>query len=195
MERIGIYSSRRRHLSVVTTVATIVAASAVVLVVAGPRASASTVGNPATVTTVAHVVDQDRGAVLSDGSVSQAEMRSALQQMVQCVSDAGYRARLVDFTPGLGWHITVDAASEDQASRASVAVDSCSNGAVGAVMDQYWLDNRLTLSELEVFDTLLSNCLAAHGIALQTGQSPATAALERSREFTQCQIEALAQVR
>jgi len=176
----------------------IVAVGTAVLVVAlvGERASASSRIH-VTVTTVelGDSSSHDQAKAPSDGRVSDAEMQKTLQQVVECVDAQGYDATLVEFNPGLGWHVAIDAPTAADADRASAALDACS-AAYDDVLDAYWSENRLTAAQQAQFESMVRDCLTANGVELIEGRSLAASVPSESGElFTKCQQEALTQFR
>ncbi len=86
--------------------------------------------NAAAATTVVHSssLSADQEGVLSDGHVSDAEMRETLDRVVQCVGEAGHQAELTKFTPGLGWTMDIVAETSEEAEQASAA--RCSSSGI-----------------------------------------------------------------
>lgn len=138
---------------------------------------------------------QSQAEALSDGEVSDVEMRATLHQVVECVDDEGHDAELVEFNPGLGWQVMIDAPTEADAERASAVLDACT-AAHGDVLDAYWSENRLTSAQQAEFESLVRECLVANGVELIEGRSLAASVPVRYGDrFTQCQQDALAHVR
>ena len=127
------------------------------------------------------------------GRVGDAEMREALTQLADCISEAGYEAELVDFVPGLSWAIDIVAETEADAARASAALDECS-AHVASVVDAYLEQNRLAPAEQGAFEMLVRECLEEQGVQLNEDEGRSLTVrvpLSAAEQFTKCQAEAL----
>ncbi|HDH26004.1 MAG TPA: hypothetical protein ENH00_07420 [Actinobacteria bacterium] len=123
--------------------------------------------------------------------VSDAEMREALTQIVECVAEAGYEAEVADFVPGLSWHIDIAAETEADATRASAALDECT-ARVAGVVDAYVEQNRLAPAEQVAFEDRVRECLEEQGVQLAEGRSlAASVPVSAGEQFSKCQAEAL----
>lgn len=127
-------------------VASAAAAVAVALLVTiGIAASAATPGNEAPTVTIVRdslEIDTAQAAALADGRVTHAEMREALERVVDCVRTKGFKAELVDFTEGLGWHLRTSGETDALADAADSALTICRSSHASAVMDRYLSDGR-----------------------------------------------------
>lgn len=123
-------------------------------------------------------------------------MLAMLERVVECVADEGYEAELVDFIPGIRWHLRTTGETTDQADRADAALEGCQDTHAEAVMDAYWAQRALTAEEQAQFDTSVQKCLEDAGVTASDGRSSA-AAIEPvfGAQFTMCQTEAMSAVR
>lgn len=177
-----------------------VAATTAVAVFAMSGGLALANGDPvSTVTTV--VVDNSASAhqegVLSDGSVSDAEMQETIDAVVQCIGQAGYQVDRVDFYPGLTWGVDIVTESKIENERARAVVDECTN-AEAPITDAYWSQNILTPDEQKKLEGMTRECLATQGVELNESQGRPLAATVPALDwelFAQCHAEARAQVR
>ena len=172
--------------------------SFLLVVSSGNQVSAE--NNRATVAAVINPVDQavspEQVDALSDGHISDAEMKAALKRMAACVADSGYETKLVDFTPPFGWHLQISADTESEANRAGIAMDDCLELHTGAVAATYRSERQLTADQHELFESLVRDCLVDEGVTLLPGRSLASSVpMSGSNEFKQCKVLAYNQMR
>lgn len=185
----------RYALGVVGVIAAVGTAVFVVAQVGEEASASSRIGVTVTAVEIGNSSSHGQAEALSDGQVSDAEMRETMQQVVECIDAEGNDATLVEFNPGLGWHIAIDAPTAADAERASATLDACS-AAYDDVLDAYWSENRLTPAEQAQFESLVRECLVANGVELMRGRSlAASVPVESGDRFTKCQQEALTQIR
>lgn len=172
------------------TVAVVVAVTAVVLLLT-VGSGVSTGDNAMSVTTVQPGDVSSGDDRVPVAHVSDAEMREALTQIVECVAEAGYEAEVADFVPGLSWHIDIAAETEADATRASAALDECT-ARVAGVVDAYVEQNRLAPAEQVAFEDRVRECLEEQGVQLAEGRSlAASVPVSAGEQFSKCQAEAL----
>ena len=192
----AIRSRRRRALGIGMTAAV---ATAIAFPLALTMAGASASDDLVTVTTAVAGDSPrvDQSEILSDGHVTDAEMRETLDRVAQCVGEAGYQVDLIELLPGLGWDIGISLETDADAERASAVLNACSSVHAEA-MDQYESQSRLTPAEQQQFDALVRECLVANGVELDEipgAKHAVSVPLLYGNQLSECQEHAIERVR
>lgn len=127
----------------------------------GPDQDQLVMGDRSPSMTTRPSVDPDPLAeeILSDGSVTDAEMERALLAVVECVRAAGFNAELVDFRPRIGWSLQVSSPDLDMVELADDQQDLCSARFVDSISDPYFAEHGLSEAERTARNGILLSCL------------------------------------
>ncbi len=188
MQETGHSRHSTRTIKPVVAVAAAAVAAALLLATGGLPADGTLAGPPESI----YKPDVEPAAALAIGRVTDEQMRSTLHDVAACASEAGFETELVEFVPGLRWHLETDLGSNedhDLAERASAALEAC-NASVAATVDAYVAQNQLSSTEQVAFEDRIRACMAQRGVVVAPEQAPALAnGVNAGPAFHDCQAE------
>lgn len=109
-------------------------------------------------------VSSDRQAILSDGIVTAAEYKAAVDAHVSCLEQKGYNATAVQGPDKIMWVLGFDGDASDDMEGGEKAYDKCYDDYVAGVDKEYFIAHIPTGADRDALYAEFAECLDGFGV-------------------------------